>query len=339
MPLNVPSLVSLIDATTTSTNITSGLGPVIDARQKPVALISAQDPSMTWKVWQEVSDTIFEKLFPILLTSLSKTAQYYLSGEVKKLSAITTTSIPTLVPPFAYPELIGALTVINSSGLYNALNESGTRSNASNGIGKEISARVKVEALPAAQDPSLAWKVWQAICEILTARMLTALSAVAINGMVTYISTAVPTGNTVPASAAGTVGGIAWAGTNPFSTTFTGTLANFMMFVMNSSIYSSVTNGIGKIIMPVVKAAALSASQDPSMTWKTWQAFVDKYIPIFINNYVNYFSREAIEAILDSQPTLGFTPAVVPGILATVPTPTATPITFSVPAGYIAKMV
>lgn len=339
MSLNVPSLVSLIDATTTSTSITSGLGKVIDVRQKPAALVSAQDSSMTWKVWQEVADTIFEKLFPILLTSLSKTAQYYLTGEVKKLTAITTTSAPTLVPAFIYPELIGALTVINSSGLYSAMNSSGTISNASSGIGKQIATRVKVEALPASQNPALAWKVWQAICEILTQRMLTALSQVAVTGMVTYVSTAVPTGNTQPASAAGTVGGIAWAGTNPFSTAFTGTLQNFMMFVMNSTIYSSVTSGIGQIIQPVIKTAALSAAQDPSMTWKTWQAFVDKYVPIFINNYVNYFSQEAIEAILDSQPTLSFMPAIVPGILATAPTPSALPITFSVPAGYIGKVV
>jgi len=339
MALNVPSLISLINATSTSSSITSGLGKLIDVRQKPAALLSAQDPAMTWKVWQEIADTIFEKLFPILLTSLSKTAQYYLTGEVKKLLTITTISAPPLTPAFAYPELVGALTVINNGGLYSAMNSSGTIANASNGIGKQLAARIKVEAFPASQNPELAWKVWQAICEILTQRMLTALSAVAIAGMVTYISTAIPTGVTVTTAAAGTVGGIAWAGTNPFSTAFTGTLQNFMMFVMNSTIYSATTSGIGKIVHPAVKTAALVAAQDPSMTWATWQAFVDKYIPIFINSYVNTYSDEAITAITDSQPTLSFTPAIVPGILATVPTPSALPITFTVAPGYIGKVV
>jgi len=339
MALAVPALISLIDATSTATTINNGLGKIISARQKPPALLAAQDPSMQWKVWQEIADSIFEKLFPALLTSLSKTATYYLSGQVKKLNAITTTSIPPLVPAFAYPELIGALTVINQSGLYNAMSASGTLSNASSGIGKQLAARVKLEALPAAQNPELAWKVWQGVGEIMTQRMLQALTSVAIANMMTYIMTAVPTGTTVISGAAGVVGSFAWASTNPFSTAFTGTLVDFIMSVDDAAVYSSVTNGIGKIIQPAVKAAGLLAAQDPSLSWKVWQEFVDKYIPIFITQYVNFFSQEAIDAITTSKPTLAFTPAVVPGVWSTVPSPSALALTFNVAAGYIGKVV
>lgn len=339
MALNAPSLITLIDATSTTASITSGLGKIIGSRIKPPAYLAAQDPAKQPLVWQEFADSIFEKLFPILLTSLSKTATYYLTGEVKKLLAITTTSVPPLAPAHVYPELIGALTAITAGGLYSAMSESGTRSNASSGIGAQLAKRIKIEALPASQNPALAWKIWQAVSEILTQRMLTALTSVAIAGMITYISTAIPTGNTVPSSAAGTASGFAWAGTNPFSTAFTGTLVDYILTVMDSSIYSSVTNGIGPIILPAVKSAALIASQDPAKSWMTWQAFVDKYTPIFITNYVNMFSSAAIAAIQASKPTLTFTPAVVPGVLATVPTPSALPITFSVAAGYIGKVV
>lgn len=339
MALNVPSLVSLINITSTTSSITTGLGKVISARQKPIALQAAQDPSMQWKMWQEIADTIFEKLFPELLTSLSKTAGYFTTGEVKKLLAITTTSIPVLTPAFAYPEITGALTVINNSGLYNAMSMSGTLSNAKTGIGKQLAVRVKTEALPAAQNPELSWKIWQGICEIMTQRMLDALTSVAISNMINYIETAIPDGVTVTTSASGTITGIAWAGTNPFSTTFTGTLVDFIMNVANSTIYSNVTNGIGKIIQPAVKSAGISASQDPSLGYLVWQAFVDKYIPVFINHYVNYFSQAAITAILASKPTLSFVPATVAGVLSTAPTPTATSVTFTVPSGYIGKIV
>lgn len=339
MALNAPSLISLIDATSTTASITSGLGKIIANRIKPPALLASQDPAKQPLVWQEFADSIFEKLFPILLTSLSKTATYYLNGEVKKLSAITTTSVPLLAPPHVYPELTGALTAINAGGLYSAMNLSGTKSNASSGIGAQLAKRIKIEALPASQNPALAWKIWQAVSEILTQRMLTALTSVSVAGMISYISTAIPKGNTVPSSAAGTASGFDWAGTNPFSTTFTGTLVDYVLTVMDSSIYSSVTNEIGKIIHPTIKSAALIASQDPEKNWLCWQAFVDKYTPIFITNYVNTFSSAAITAIQASKPTLSFTPISVPGVLATVPTPSALAITFNGPVGYIGKVI
>lgn len=339
MALNSATLIGIIDSATTTTSVTSGLGKVIASRIKPPALLAAQDPSKQQLVWQEFADSIFEKLFPILLTSLSKTATYYLDGEVKKLLAITTIGSPVLTPPHVYPELTGALTAITSSGLYSAMDVVGTKSNASAGIGAQLATRVKLDALPASKDPSLAWKIWQGVSEIITERMLTALTSVAVAGMISYISTAIPEGSTEESSASGTANGFAWAGTNPFVTTFTGTLANYILSVMDSTIYSSVTSGIGQIIHPTVKSAALIASQDPSMSWTTWQAFVDKYTPIFITNYVNEFSSAAVDAILASQPTLTFTEVEVAGVSQTSPSPSPLPITFSVASGYIGKIV